>query len=176
MDKSIIPECFADTLLIETLVPPKKGYNHQHNCYKVESTMKGIHGFALGIIDNDKKLVKYLDHFKPIDKIDGELLLWRNKDLNIHHWIIQICPALEKWILKVCETENIDITFFGGDSLEGIKRYTKSIERLNDPKLVALFSEINKRDNNINVRKLKTWIKILKEKNYQVDINELKNV
>jgi hypothetical protein len=40
MDKSIMPECFADTLLIETLVPSETGYNHQMGCFKVEGEMK----------------------------------------------------------------------------------------------------------------------------------------
>jgi len=138
--------------------------------------MKGINGFALGIIDNDKKQIKYLENFNSVDQVEGDLILWRHKDLNIHHWIIQICPALEKWILKVCETEHIDMSNFGVNAFEGLKHYTKSLERLNNSILSALFSEINKKDNNINVRKLKNWIKILKEKNYLADINELKNV
>lgn len=30
----IIPECYVDTNLIETLVPTAKGYNHQKGCNK----------------------------------------------------------------------------------------------------------------------------------------------
>ena len=175
MDKSIIPECYADTLLIETLVPTKKGYNHQHNCFKVEATMKGLNSFALGIIDKDKKQIKYLDEFEIKDEVKGDLILWQHKDLKKHHWIIQICPALERLILKICEAESIDVSDFGNNALEGIKYFTKSTSRLNNPKLQTLFNEINTKDQNVNVRKLKGWIKILKEKNYQADINELKN-
>lgn len=175
MDKSIIPECYADTLLIETLVPTKKGYNHQHNCFKVEATMKGLKSFALGIIDRDKKQIKYLEKFNVIDKVEGNLILWRHADKQIHHWIIQICPALEKWLLNVCEQENIDVTSFGEDLFNGIKFFTKSTSRLNSPILQSLFIEINKRNENLSVRKLKGWVKLLKEKNYQADINELKN-
>jgi hypothetical protein len=176
MDKLIIPECYADTLLIETLVPTNKGYNHQHNCFKVEATMKGLDSFALGIIDKDKKQVKYLDSFKVIDKVEGDLILWRHADENIHHWIVQICPALERLLLKICEAEHIDTTGFGENALDGIKYYTKSISRLDNPKLQALFSEINSKNENVVVRKLKGWIKLLKEKNYKVVINELVNV
>lgn len=176
MEKQIIPECFADTLLIEMLVPSKKGYNHQHNCFKVESTMKKINGFALGIIDKDKKQIRYLEIFDVVDSLEDDLLLWRHKDLNLHHWIIQICPALEKWMMKVCEMENINISVFGPNPLDGIKRVTKSTERLDSPMLRGLLSEIGKKDNNAAVRKLKNWIRVLKEKNYQVDKNELINV
>lgn len=175
MDKSIIPECYADTLLIETLVPTKKGYNHQHNCFKVEATMKGLSNFALGIIDKDKKQIRYLDKFDVIDEVENDLILWRHSDKKVHHWIIQICPALEKWLLKICEAEQIDVSNFGENALEGIKYFTKSTSRLDNPKLQTLFNEINKKNENRSVRKLKTWVKTLKEKNYQVDINELKN-
>ncbi len=175
MDKSIIPECFADTLLIEILVPTKRGYNHQRSCFKVEATMKGLNSFAVGIIDRDKKQIKYLDKFEIIDEVAGDLILWRHTEKQIHHWIIQICPALERLLLKICETENIDTSDFGDDALEGIKYFTKSASRLNNPTLQTLFNEINRKSKNLIVKKLKGWVKILKEKNYQVDINELKN-
>ena len=105
MDKAIMPECFADTLLIETLVPPKTGYNHKHSCLKVEAAMKNSNSFAVGIIDKDKKAIRYLEQFEVIDEIENSLLLWKHKSKL--QFIIQICPALEKWILNICESENI---------------------------------------------------------------------
>ncbi len=176
MDKSIIPECFADTLLIETLVPTKTGYNHQHNCFKVEATMKRLNNsFALGIIDKDKKQIRYLEKFKVIDEVPGDLILWRHAEKEVHHWIIQICPALERLILKICEAENIDLSDFGENVLDGLKYFTKSTARLANPKLQTLFNQINQQKENVQVKKLKAWIKILKERNYQADINELRN-
>lgn len=77
--------------------------------------------------------------------------------------------------MKICETESIDLSRFGENALNGIKYFTKSTSRLNNPTLQSLFNEINKKNENINVRKLKYWITLLKEKNYQVDINELIN-
>ena len=177
MDKSIIPECFADTLLIAMLVPTKNGYNHQHSCFKVEATMKRINKFAVGIIDKDKRQIKYLDQFEIIDEVKGKgaLILWRHKNLEVNHFIIQICPALEQWLKEVCEDENIDLTDFGQNILDGIKYYTKSASKLNTPKLQRMFTEINKRTENKSVKKLKNWVTLLKEKNYKVDINELIN-
>ena len=67
---SIIPECYVDTNLIETLVPPKdgKGYNHRKGCPAVAKVMmeKFADRFALGIMDKDKKMVKYLEEFDLI--------------------------------------------------------------------------------------------------------------
>jgi len=39
MDDLIIPECSLDTLLVETLVFPKKAYNHQKGCNTVCKVM-----------------------------------------------------------------------------------------------------------------------------------------
>ncbi len=51
MELSIIPECFLDTNLIESITHPDKGYNHQKGCNKVAGLMmdKLEDSFALGI-------------------------------------------------------------------------------------------------------------------------------
>ena len=110
-----------------------------------------------------------------IDKVEGDSILWRHSDKDIHHWIIQICPALEKWLLKICDTEDIDLSDFGEDTLNAIKYYTKSASSMNDPRLRSLFDEISKCNENLSIRKLKGSIKLLKERNYKVDINQLIN-
>ena len=171
-----MPECYADTLLIETLVPTNQGYNHKHSCFKVEQEMK--HGkfkeqFAVGIIDNDKAQIAYLKEFIKIDEVEGSLILWKHAEKD--HFIVQICPALEKWVLNICGAANIELTGLG-NSLEQFKKYTKAKTSLHDVFLKNLFSEISQMDDLVEVRKLKGWITQLKEKNYQVDINELKNV
>jgi hypothetical protein len=174
-----MPECYADTLLIETLVPTKIGYNHQTGCFTVEREMKSgkfKDRFALGIIDNDKIRIKYLDDFEVLDKVDGSLILWRHKDGAKHHYIIQISPALEQWILDVCEEEGISVVDFGVNANPRmLQKYTKSRDSVFDGRLVALFKEISSKNHNIRIRKLKSWIAQLKEKNYNVDINELIN-
>ena len=175
MDKSIMPECYADTLLIETLVPSKDGYNHKHNCFKVESAMKSSENFAVGIIDKDKKQIRYLGSFEILDRVEDSLILWKHPAK--FQYIIQICPALEKWILKICEHEKIDIARYGFTNVVNeFAKYTKSRTSPEDKTLRRLFEEVSSKDTNPAVRKLKGWIKLLKEKNYQLYINELKNV
>jgi hypothetical protein len=177
MDKSIMPECYADTLLIEALVPSKTGYNHKMGCFKVEAEMKlGIFKdqFAVGIIDNDKWQISYLNEFEEIDKIVGSLILWKHKAKS--HFIIQICPALEKWVINICDSENINLVEFGLSSdLEDLKKYTKSQSDLRDKKLKHLFKVISNKYNSKEVCKLRGWISILKEKTYKVELNELRN-
>jgi hypothetical protein len=172
-------ECYADTLLIETLIPTKVGFNHKFGCFKVEAEMKLgklKDRFALGIIDNDKNQIKYLEEFEEVDKVKGSLILWRHKKKEKHHYLIQICPALEKWILNLCDVEKINVIGFGlPDDLGGLKEFSKSRKSLNDKSLSELFREIGQKTENINVRKLKFWITTLRDQNYKVDINQLKN-
>jgi hypothetical protein len=177
MDKSILTECFADTLLFETLVPTRVGYNHKHGCYNVEAEMQLGElkdEFAVGIVDKDKKRIKYLNDFVVIDRVKDDLILWKHKTKA--HFIIQICPALEKWILNICEAERIDLDSFELPSeLKELMEYTKSRKSVEDLKLKKLFKAINKRIEHEGVRKLKSWVTHLKDKNYKADINVLQN-
>jgi hypothetical protein len=176
VDKAIVPECFADTLLAEMLVPTATGYNHQHSCSKVERLMK--HGalrdkFAVGIIDNDRNSIGYLDEFETIDEVAGRLILWKHKAKP--HFIIQICPALEGWILDVCAKTGIQLKAANLDTLDKLKNETKSESSLKNKKLRRLFEEIKSKQEHVPVRKLTKWITLLRDKNYNVDLNELKN-
>ena len=104
MDNHIVPECYIDTMLVQTLVPPGKNcrYNHQHGCFAVSNEMELYSlkdKFALGIIDNDKKKAKYLSKFIEIDNIDDALKLYKHKEF--YQYYIEINPAMEAWILKV---------------------------------------------------------------------------
>ena len=60
----IIPECYVDANLIETLVC-KAGCNHQKGCNQVAKVMqeKFADRFAVGIIDADKRKPSYLNSF-----------------------------------------------------------------------------------------------------------------
>lgn len=169
-----MPECYADTLLMETLVPPETGYSHKHNCFKVESSMKWTDSFAVGIIDNDKKQITYLTEFFIVSSIEGSLVLQKHKIKP--QYIIQICPALEKWILNVCRVEKIDLANFGlPHDFKLLRNRTKKMSSLKDDNLKNLFNAIAETDDNVSVNKLRYWVKYLKEKNYNADINELKN-
>ena len=63
----IIPECYVDTNLVETLVCTY-GCNHQKGCNQVAKVMqeKFADRFAVGIIDADKRKPGYLKEFNEI--------------------------------------------------------------------------------------------------------------
>ena len=176
MHKAILPECFADTLLIETLVPTQVGYNHKHSCTAVAKEMKTGQlqdKFALGIIDKDKDSLPYLKEFEVLSICESGLILLKHKEK--HHYFIQINPALEKWILSICEKAGINIEEFGLEhSLSGLKKHTKSVASIKDKKLKNTFAAINERAADVEeVKKLKKWVVMLRDKNYNIDIKEL---
>lgn len=112
MDLAVIPECFVDTNLIETLVPPiGKGYNHQKGCGTVTKVMKAkfANSFAVGIIDKDKRQVDYLNEFDEVINA-GTLLLHKHK--NKQHYIIQINPAIESFIMQSANSVGVSVTDF----------------------------------------------------------------
>jgi hypothetical protein len=174
MDEHIFSECYADTVLIEKLVPPTSRYNHQKGCSTVALRMKEMNAFALGVIDRDKKEIKYLEEFELINEVDNSLKLWKHKGRP--QYFIQICPALEKWMIDVCNQGGIDMTEFElSNDFKELSRTTKSIASSKDKRINNLCAAIAERDDIEAIRRLKAWIKYLKAKNYDADINELKN-
>ena len=173
---TIIPECFADTNLIETITDSFNSYNHQKGCNKVSITMQSPmlnDSFALGIIDKDKHQIKYLDKFENI-ATSGDLYLFKHPQK--HHYIIQISPALENFILKSAEELKVNLTNFGlPNELNLLRKTTKTPTSRNNPKLRRLFTELkNKKAPQIVT--LANWISYLKENTYDSDINELINI
>ena len=101
-----------DTNLVETLVPPQNRYNHQKGCGTVTKVMKDKFAdrFALGIIDKDKKEVDYLNEFTQVCRSQNLLL---HKHTSRHHYIIQINPAIEGFLMSSALTAGILLTDFG---------------------------------------------------------------
>jgi len=176
-DYSIIPECYVDTNLIETIVPPTKGYNHQKGCGTVTRLMQGKlkDKFAVGIVDKDKKELKYVENFE--EKINvGDMQLFRHKNTEIHHYLIFINPAIEKWIINNAEKAGVSLDEFGLPSdLKELTKKTKKITSKNDDVFKNLFREL-KKHNVKNMDILTEWIKYLKENSYNANLNEMKEI
>jgi hypothetical protein len=176
MDLSIIPECFVDTNLIETIVPPQgKGYNHQKGCGTVTKVMKENFNdrFAVGIIDKDKKQIDYLKEFLEIVKKDS-LLLYKHK--NKHHYIIQIVPAMEKFIISNAHSVDISILDYNiSNELDSLKKESKQQQSKKDERFKKLFRDL-KKSGAADIITLSNWIKYLRDNNYNVDIEYLKTI
>ncbi len=178
MDKAIITECYVDSNLLETLVPTTTGYNKQHGCSNVVKLMQGRlrDSFAVGIVDKDKRELDYLKQFVKVDEVDGRLFLWRHAENKLHHYIIQISPEVEPWLLRIAGELGLKMEDYKlPNGLTDLYDYAKQRSSKNDPNFRNLFSDFTKADH-IVVNKLKFWITYLKQKNYKADIKELRNV
>ena len=177
MDLSIISECYIDTNLIETIIPPKKGYNHQKGAGTVLRLMQGKLNdkFAVGIVDKDKKRLKYIEEFNS--EIDiGDLQLFKHKDPHKHHFLILINPAIEKWIMNNAKIVGISLEDFGlPDNLKELTKKTKTITSKNDTTFKKLFLELKKQKSK-NVLILSEWISYLKNNPYKVDLTVMKEI
>lgn len=174
MDLHIIPECYIDTKLIKALVPPTTKYNHQKGCSTVVKVMQERlkNDFALGIIDRDKRELGYAEEFEIIFEIQENLQLFKHRNRN--HYLIFICPAMEKWLIKSADDSEIKLTDFNlPHDFRGLMNITKtSKSENNDPysaHFQSFFKELKNR-NPISVQLLCFWIEYLKLNPYSADI------
>lgn len=177
MDFHIIPECYVDTNLIETIVPPfGRGYNHQKGCSTVAKTMREHallrDGFAVGIIDKDKKELDYALLFEEIvDK--GQLKLLKHPQK--HHYFILIVPAMEKWILNNAAEVGLNLGDFElSNDLNELRIQSKKMTTKQDPRFKKLFRELKRKEAS-GVMILYDWISYLKENNYAANMDYFKD-
>lgn len=138
----IIPECYVDTNLIETLVPTAKGYNHQKGCNNVVKVMKEklSDKFAVGIVDKDKRQVSYVNEFEEIGHTDS-LYFYKHPDKA--HFLIMIDPAVDRFILKCAKEEKVEMKQFDlSDELRSFTAQTKQVSSKEDTNFKKLFHEI----------------------------------
>jgi hypothetical protein len=173
MEANIITECFVDTLLMETIDPPAKGYNHQKCCTKVLSTMENklADEFALGIIDDDKVVPNDFLVFDLMKKQNAHLALYKHR--NKPHYIIKIGKAAEDFILHTAKQCNISlIDYYLPTDLANLKKKTKHLTSKKDPDLKRLFVTL-KQNNTSDFYKLAQWIDLIKTNPYSLPIDEL---
>lgn len=126
---NIVPECYADTRLVEILTESKK-CNHQKNIGQVANEfltrLKDIP--CIGIVDDDKKSIpKYFtEEFKELKEAFG-LKLYKHTERS--QFLIYISPALESWLLSAAEEVELLVSDYGlNDTLKNLKRTTKSMD------------------------------------------------
>lgn len=173
MVEAVIPECYIDTNLIQILVPPNLRYNHQKGCDSVSKTMQSKYQgkVAVGIIDKDKRKIKYLGEFEEIRNCDQNLFLLKHK--TEEHFLILIQPAIESFMLKVAKEEGIVLSDYGlPDNSSELKKITGKILSQNDERLNRLFKDL-KQTNNKSIKTLIHWVNTIKNSSYTVNIAKL---
>jgi hypothetical protein len=170
-NKCIIPECYIDSCLVEVILEAGNDFvNHQKSNGKVANEMKRKFSdrFCIGIIDEDRKPLDYLKNFK-IQQSNDYLRLWRH-EIKRNQFIIQIRPVMEKWILRICEENNINVTseeYKLPDNWKLLIKITKSLATRRDERLLKLFrGMVTKKC--LPVIQLKEWINYLRI-NYNIE-------
>ena len=134
----IIPECYIDTNLVETLVC-SGGCNHQKGCNQVAKIMKEKFAdrFAVGMIDADKRRPGYLNEFREIASSE-HLKLFRH--ISRSHFIILVHPAADGFILSCAQTAQIDMADYGlSPILKEFTSQTKNVMSNKDIRFKRLF-------------------------------------
>jgi hypothetical protein len=179
MDLHIIPECYIDTKLIKALVPPQTRYNHQKGCSTVTKVMQKRFNddFAVGIIDRDKKELGYASEFNLVVEITENLQLFKHRSKN--HYLIFICPAVEKWIISCAIDTDLLLQDFGLPSdFVALTKITKTSKSENNDEYSSNFKDLFnalRLENPSNVAVLRFWIEYLKANPYQADLEYVKN-
>ncbi len=172
VDLLILPECFIDTTLAETLSFPKRGYKHIKGCNKVLLEMnKKPNNAALGIIDDDKCVPALFNSFELLKKHNENLAIYKHNEKS--HYIVKISKAAEDFILKNAKKCGISMADYNlPDKLPDLIKQTKNITVKNDPNLKRLFS-ILKQNENSDFHKLGQWIELFKKNPYCMNVELL---
>lgn len=137
----IIPECYIDTNLVETLVCAG-GCNHQKGCNQVAKVMKEkfTDRFAVGIIDADKRRPSYLNEFHETAS-SVHIKLFRHAVRP--HFIILVHPAADGFILSCAETAQINVADYElSPILKEFTTQTKNVMSNKDIRFKRLFNSM----------------------------------
>lgn len=140
----IIPECYIDTNLVETLLQIGTGkehtVNHQKGCNNVACTMRKIDGFAVGVVDTDKEQPPYWGEFDPI-KDSQHLSLKKHESRS--QYVILINPAIERFLLDCAKEAGLDLQDYGLPSnFDELRDATKNVCAKGEPKFKRLFKAL----------------------------------
>ena len=172
----IMPECYIDTTLVGSLL--NANVNHKHSCNEVAREMeKGKYkdAFAVGIIDNDKRKISYIEGFEEIGRTDNLTFL---KHKNKHHYVIKVGKehnAMETFIKANVEAIGMKMEDFElpSDLADLIEHTKDSVSTQNNPRILNLCRTVCQAP---EVVKLQDVLKYLATNKYNADLNEIKKI
>ena len=169
----IMPECYIDSTLVGLLLNAK--ISHKHSCNEVAKEMekgKFKDAFAVGIIDNDKRKISYIEGFEEIGRTDNLTFL---KHKNKHQYVIKVGQerqAMETFIKANVEAIGMKMEDFDLPSdLAELIGHTKSVSTMKDSRILRLCKSMRQSP---EVAKLQDILAYLAANKYDVDIEELK--
>jgi len=170
----IIPECFVETAMAKILLNVGD-VNHQSGCNEVSRCMqkKFKDEFAVGMIDADKKQHTY--SITACKICESEHLCVKKASEKSHYFIL-VKPAMEKFILDICQTGTSLKDLNLPDNLDGLKKITKDSKatQKNCQTLNQLFK--TKCKENAEMMALKDLLAYLDNNKYNVSNEEICNI
>jgi len=153
MHHNILPECYADTLLVELL--GFKGANHQLGIGMVFNTFKQRFKMqkAVGIIDDDKQKPAGI---KDFEEVESKHNIQKCLSKDGKHTLLIIQPAFEDWVFSNASAVSVDFP----TEFENKKRFRAICKNQN----VSHNKELKKFLNTLKQKKapgflqLETWI------------------
>ena len=156
MSLSILPECFADTLLIKIIK-----YDRPHHCPSIGAVSNTMQKFyknrlAIGVVDKDKPgdIPNYFNDFVLLIADNGLELKWHP---DTKHYLVVVDPVLEKWLMGVADDLEIPTKKYGFKDIKGLKRLTKSEKAGQNQNLKQFFNTIKQKKGSPLVI-METWI------------------
>lgn len=156
-NRSIIPECYADTLLVSLI--GFKGANHALGIGEVSRLMQKNYKtrLAIGVIDADKTQPKYFDKFESIKRVKG---LEHKKHPDFNHHIIVVKPAFEKWIFAAANAVDVEPSKYGFKTEKYFKNVSKNVNVSSNDNFKQFINTINQKKSE-PTETLKNWIEEL---------------
>ncbi len=151
----VVPECYADTLLVEMLGFKRPNHALNSNISHVLKTVNQSrpNQKVVGIIDSDRgRSEKMLDSFKLIQERHGI-----KKYIRGNHTVLVICPVLESWIYENADKKEINPANYGFSKLKEFKNECKRQDVKHNER-VKNFLGLLKQKKAPGFVQLKTWI------------------
>ena len=172
----IMPECYIDTTFVGSLLDAK--VSHKHSCNEVAKEMeKGKYkdAFAVGIIDNDKRKISYIEGFEEIGRTDNLTFL---KHKSKHHYVIKVGKehkAMETFIKASVEAIEMKMEDFDLPSnlAELIEQTKDNVTTQKDPRILRLCKAMRQSP---EVAKLQEVLEYLVTNKYNSDVETVKRM
>lgn len=148
----ILPECYADTVLVEMLGFTKPTHKLGIGAVKNSLVKDFKKGFAVGIIDNDKKKPNDFNEFKLVEEKEGVKKFIRGK-----HTILVICPAFEDWIYRNAEDKGVDPVNYGFRTRKYFRTMSKKVDASKNQDLKQFLNTLKQKEAP-GFTQLKKWI------------------
>lgn len=149
----ILPECHADTLLVELL-----GFDPQHifGIGQVLITLPRsfANRMAVGIIDNDKRKPPDIAQFEIETTVAG---IERRKKADTKHTLLVITPAFEDWVFENARAVYIDPAKYGFRTRKYFRDACKKVDAGANQQLKQFLNAL-KQKGAPGFNQLKTWI------------------